>query len=752
MNSPSPEVSPANDTTLLTTHEDRTLWLKRAWKGGWFPEEARIAWQGTDAVLAYHMVKLTHAALDRGIRLLSLWDSESPDGYLSRAIMKDPNSLLLTPDILNEVYESIMASDSSGRNGTRSEHPSDKSDDEDFVDLLSAPQAQATPTTQFQPLSKTEDEFRLKHLMEQRDGPSTKPLHVRHEDQSSPLSRPRRRVPDTSFDTIGQQQTTEATTTTGFETQGEPSDKNARFQLEFPSLMGSPDLSTCPEVLASPNGLLELPSSSMPPPQHSLLPYVSSTPAEEEQHRTSRATSPVTPNKKRKRDMISVASTPACSVTSERLPGPLTVEKIVRQLTCDVQLTDDIVELVCQAIVVEHGGNNVRILSPLWFEADDQSTLPQTIRGLNQEQTICFPIHHKSPKHWTMGVARVCPNQVVLTFHDSFQHSERANAVRRRFQAWMERVGLKQRLVFQTKVRACSGAPIIWQPSHLVQECTQQNDGVSCGVHAAVCLRCDLRNETCSNPIEPWSEKRAMLGTLRTVRETSPIPSTTFPLLRELRGRQSLGADASIVSTPHRGGSIVPITVPQEPDVQIIQPQTGLGSLLDGLDLETLQRRLKDAETRLDEAIDARDDAQEALRVLEVSQRVIHDMYPRIIHYVQSCGVNIDESSDATMAGHRNMVPGGLNQGQAFLQRRDMMGEFLKISEREGVEYTLAAVREDQARIFTGLGNTQQTLDQRNKEITSIEGEVASLQEICEAKKALQKYSGPEWLAYFQRA
>ena len=193
----------------------------------------------------------------------------------------------------------------------------------------------------------------------------------------------------------------------------------------------------------------------------------------------------------------------------------------------------------------------------------------------------------------------------------------------------------------------------------------------------------------------------------------------------------------------------MPVTARQESEVQVIRPQMGLGYVLDGLSLETLQGRLKDAETRLDEAINARDNAQDTLRELELSQRLIHDMYPRILTYVRSRGINMDEYSDATMAVEGNMMPEASNHDQLFQQRRNIMGDFLKAAEREGVECSLAGVREAQARIFADIGNTQQILDQRNGEITSVESEVASLQEICEAKKALEKYSGPDCLAYF---
>ncbi|KAI8654289.1 hypothetical protein LRP88_00172 [Fusarium phalaenopsidis] len=741
MNSPPTERSTTADIHFPATHDERVFWLDQAWKGPWFPVDARIGWLGTDSSLAFYMVRITHAAIDRGIPLASLWDAESPHGHLRRAVMRDsaarkesegPQPQLLTPDIVTEVYEIIMASEKTATNDTPSEHSSDKSDDGDSIDLPPPPQAQATTTARFKPFSKTEHEFQLKRPIEYQDGFSAMPLHDRHKDQSSPLKRIFRTTTYGSSGTAGQKPTAEVPTMTGIATQEEPIDKDRQVQLAPEAYMGSPDLSTRPETFVSPNGLLQLPSSPMRSPEHSLLPYVPLPPADEPLNKAPTPTSPMTPTKKRKRAMISVPSTPTRSVKGERLTGPLTVEKILRQLTCDVQLTDDVVELVCQAIVVEHGGDNVRVLSPLWFEADELSALPQTIRNLDQEQTICFPIHHKFPKHWTMGVARVTADQVVLTFHDSMQCSERANAVRRRFRAWMETVQLEQPLVFQTK------------------ECIQQKDGTSCGVHATVCLRRDLRRETCCDPIEPFLEKRAMLEGLRTVRETSPIHSTTFPLLRELRSRQSLGADATIVSTPCRGGSAMPVTDRQESEVQVIQPQMGLGYLLDGLSLETLQDRLKDAETRLDEAINARDNAQDTLRELELSQRLIHDMYPRIITYVRSCGINMDEYSDATMAVEGNMMLEASNHGQLFQQRRNIIGDFLKAAEREGVECSLAGVRETQARIFAEIGNTQQILDQRNEEITSVESEVASLQEICEAKKALEKYSGPDCLAYFR--
>lgn len=478
MNSPPTERSAATEIHFPTTHDERVFWLDQAWRGPWFPVDARIGWLGTDSSLAFYMVRITHAAIDQGIPLASLWDAESPHGHLRRAVVRDSAAMknsegsqpqLLTPEIVTEVYEIIMASEKPALNNTPSEHPSDKSDDGDSIDLPTPPQAEVTTTAQFEPLAKTENEFRLKHPIEHQDGLSAMPPHVHHEDKSNPLKRIFRTATYASSGTTSQQSAAEVTAITGITTQSGPIDKNPRFQPALEAYMGSPDLSTRPETFASPNGLLQLPSSPMQSPEHSLLPYVSSPPADEPLNKAPTPTSPMTPTKKRKRAMVSVPSTPTHSVRSERLMGPLTVEKILRQLTCDVQLTDDVVELVCQAIVVEHGDDNVRLLSPLWFEADELSALPQTIRNLDQEQTICFPIHHKFPKHWTMGVARVTADQVVLTFHDSMQCSERANTVRRRFGAWMEAVRLKQPLVFQTKVRAYPDSPMLCQSVNFIR-------------------------------------------------------------------------------------------------------------------------------------------------------------------------------------------------------------------------------------------------------------------------------------------
>ncbi|RTE84335.1 hypothetical protein BHE90_001136 [Fusarium euwallaceae] len=745
MNSPPTERPPSAETHLPSTHEERVIWLDQAWKGPWFPGDDGVGWIGTDSSLAYYMVRITHAALERGIPLACLWDAQSPHGYLRRAVMKDstatknsavkkdsiltrdsegPQPYLLTPSIATEVYEIIMASEKIAPDNTPSEHPSDKSDDGDTVEMPPPPLREETTTARFEPLVKTDHEFILKRPMRDLHGPSTKALHVHQEDRYSPLRRSLRKTRATSAGTTGQQSTAEFTTITGTAIQSDPIDKDSRIPRAPEAYMGSPDLSTRLEAFV-PDGLLQLPSSPVRSPEHSLLPYVSSPPAEERQDRAPTPTSPMTPSKKRKRDIFGVSSPLERSVRTERRTGPLTVDKIVRQLTCDVQLTDDILELICQAIVVEHGGNNVKVLSPLWFEADEVSSLPQTVRGLDQDLTICFPIHHKLAGHWTMGIARVSSEKVVLTFHDSMQSSQRADAVERRFKAWMEKMGLKQELVFKIK------------------ECTQQRDGHSCGAHAAVCLRRDLRNEPCCEPVEIRSEKRAMLETLRNVREISPIHSDTFPVLRELRSRQSVGA--SIISTS-RGNSAMPITIPQEPEDQVIQPEMSLGYLIDGLSLETLQERLKDAEDRLNEAINARDNAQDTLRDLELNQRLIHEMYPRIITFVRLHGINMDEYSDAMMAVPRNTMPEGLD----FQRRRNIMGDFLIASEREGVDLALAAIRENQAQVFTDIGSAQLVLDQRNEEITSIEGEVESLQEVCEAKKTLEKYSGADWLAYFQ--
>ncbi|KAM0421004.1 hypothetical protein ACHAPT_011247 [Fusarium lateritium] len=719
------EGSPTSDTHVSTKHEDRIAWLNQKWEGPtWLPQDVRdavIDRSSPEPEPVYYMVEITRIALQRQIPLRCLWDAESPHGHLRKAVMKGSQPPLLTADIAKDVYDTLEASEPGTQDHTPSEHLSSEAlsdDDEDSIEFPS--EEPATTGSPMQLRSKTKYELCPKRRpAEHQDGSLTENSHVRHDDQPTHPKRSHRGTSRGSVDITAFQYSI----ATGSKVVGVKDVIHQSGQTRDPTQLWAPmnlsGLSSPPELHVSPDGLLQPTPSFMQTSTQSLLPNFPRFPSPPAAGSYSAPipvpSSPKTPNKKRKRDRASMAPVPTRSVKSESPTGPLTADKIIRQLTCDVQLTDDIVELICQAIVVEHADENVRLLNPLWFRVDDENDLPQ--------------------KHWTMGVARVLSTGVTLHFHDAVLGNARADVVERRFQAWMNRFGLTQPLVF-TRMK-----------------CTAQRDGTSCGIHAAVCLRRDLLQESCTTPIEPWSEKREMLKGLRTVREASPIQSSTFPHLRELRSRQSVGADAlSAFSTP-RGSSAILIQSSQQPDVQVTQPEAGLGSLLDALSLETLQHRLKSAEIRLEAAINARDEAQETLQDLEIKQNAIHEMYPRIVQTIRSRGITMDEYDDATMAApKRNMMvtPETSTQDQILLQRGNYFGDLLTTSYREGVDHSLAALRESQALVGTEIGNTRGIISLRNEEITSVEDEVASLQEVCRLKKGLERYSRPEWMDFFR--
>ncbi|KAH7232153.1 uncharacterized protein BKA55DRAFT_695577 [Fusarium redolens] len=75
----------------------------------------------------------------------------------------------------------------------------------------------------------------------------------------------------------------------------------------------------------------------------------------------------------------------------------LTPTKILKQLSGNERLTDDVLNLICQVIRTKCDTSNGRalVLHPLWlFDNDHSPKLPREIRQLRDDRWLCFPIHH----------------------------------------------------------------------------------------------------------------------------------------------------------------------------------------------------------------------------------------------------------------------------------------------------------------------------------------------------------------------
>lgn len=129
------------------------------------------------------------------------------------------------------------------------------------------------------------------------------------------------------------------------------------------------------------------------------------------------------------------------------------VEKVYRQLTDKIELTDDVILFVAEVLVAEYGSKKARLLDPLWFNANESERLPQAIASLNlQEVVYYFAIHHARSSHWSLGVLSGDGSSVRCNLYDSMQNVAHRGIVQDRLQRWLVEIGETRPLLFTSKV------------------------------------------------------------------------------------------------------------------------------------------------------------------------------------------------------------------------------------------------------------------------------------------------------------
>ncbi|RSL52921.1 hypothetical protein BHE90_014512 [Fusarium euwallaceae] len=145
------------------------------------------------------------------------------------------------------------------------------------------------------------------------------------------------------------------------------------------------------------------------------------------------------PNLKRKRDIKTEGLVDLDRESlSNRGSSPIHLDsaqvsqKILRQLTTEESLTDDVLDLCCRAILYRYDkSQSMLLLHPLWFFDDAHSdTLPSEVRRLQHAEVVCFPIHHNG--HWSLGVLKRSEGGFLFQHHDSSPSTKRNELVIRR--------------------------------------------------------------------------------------------------------------------------------------------------------------------------------------------------------------------------------------------------------------------------------------------------------------------------------
>ncbi|KAH6962926.1 hypothetical protein DER45DRAFT_534160 [Fusarium avenaceum] len=194
---------------------------------------------------------------------------------------------------------------------------------------------------------------------------------------------------------------------------------------------------------------------------------------------------------------------------------------LLQQLTEDTRLTSDSLEILSKVLVAPHPlvqGGKVNLIDPLWFKLNSKNPPDRTTKFSNCN-VVCFPIHHPSPKHWTLAVIYITADSMTLRHHDSMSsfEAEHYNVVCARFKEWKEHHGFKHALSFKR-----------------IETCTQQRDTTNCGIHVLSCLRNELAGKQCTESMSPAEEREFLIQCMKDAHHNATaLSDTDHDIVRE---------------------------------------------------------------------------------------------------------------------------------------------------------------------------------------------------------------------------
>ncbi|KAF4467224.1 hypothetical protein FALBO_5909 [Fusarium albosuccineum] len=757
--------SSARRATNNDAAQSKVAFLNEAWGGeAWMPEDVRAAMfnknkRAGNQVVGY-LARITKLAQKQDISLSSLW---LPGGSLRDAVDRGPNAPRLTGDLAKEVYERMK------ENAVPAVHSTDPSvyseDDliheEDTVDEdlpqtpLKKPRVRSAMEVQLSANKFGSAEYQERSGILAREASLLPEMY----DELAALESPTRK----STDVPSKSSPAEIPEMAGapLETIKEASTQSGPEEDEVDERAPSPPASTTsnhsPSLSKANAGHIPAAAKSDSPLLSATKPKVESpspfVKTETQRTNPNQHVQPFSNINKRKRDQAN--QTPESldqRPPAKRFVSGPDAEKIYHQLTSrevksagvgstdvkptGVRFTDDVLDILCQVVVAKNGKENVRMLHPLWFEADETKALPQELRQIKSGDIICFLIHHRNtPKHWTLGVVRVSTTEMKFHFHDSAPQADRAITVAERFKAWMKKCGFKQELSFHES------------------ECPRQQDKVSCGAFALACLKHELENKPCPESVDPEHVKRHLLWTLQTADDdllATPAGAAAIRDLRKLPTSSENEGSGQQKSLTNDGNRVIqqlnPVATQSVPSTPfrslVLGSRSDIGAMLADFSLETLNSKLNDAEFRLHRAMDQRDQARDTLSRLKVQEDTIIAVCAYVSNAFDARGIDIDSAGDNAISFPTDGDED--NQMQRFEKRGLAAMEFMQTSYREGAGHAQDAVHEFRSHIAKHIEDAHGSVEEKQEEIEHLRKEVAHLKGLCKVKESMQLLSSPD--------
>ncbi|KAF4996627.1 hypothetical protein FGRMN_4373 [Fusarium graminum] len=620
---------PKPEAMLIDKHAKRINWLDRQWAGNnWMPQDVRKAQPNKIAsATVEYLVKLTRLAQRESITLASLWDESSPHGYLRRMVNNGASPPRLTYEMAYQVYRDW--NESTGKLGASG----DISDD----DSRSNTKRNSTKR----------NKVVIRYRQEDSEGESES---VKEENVTDSAFRPW--ALETPTKSVTPEQTNLQQSLTALD----------EFRTAFALPPSGHESSKSPGILHS------LPKATVSP-----------LPSGEPQGQGNLSV-------KRRRDREQIEGRtpkrphPFQSLSLEdRLSDKASA--LVEQLTEDVRLKCDSLDILTKVRVAYYPLDEGRahIMDPLWFRAGNKNP-PERTRKFDDCNMVCFPVHHASPKHWSLAVVHLTSEEMILYHHDSMASEDHFADFCKRFRDWKEYHGFEHALSFSR-----------------VEGCAHQLDIINCGIHVLSCLRHVLTREKCPDTVNPIEERNHLVDLMRKIEhdgkhndlsETDRGIVEHFNKLMDIRKKQAE-----------------------------VEKYTRILAEVGPLPIESLVAESEEAEAHRDMALENLQQAEKTSLVLATQHGILSNALKGVDH-----GIDAQAASLPTVDELRSLTTSGEISQSEIIKNRNKTFEIGMVSTFcEGMDFTRDVLRQQVQDAEDGLRGAQDNVSLKKSELRKAE-------------------------------
>ncbi|KAF5678613.1 hypothetical protein FHETE_1165 [Fusarium heterosporum] len=621
---------PKSEEMLIDKHTKRINWLDQKWGGNdWMPQDVRKAQTSKiGSATIQHLVKLTRLAQRENIPLASLWDETSPHGHLRRAVNKGASPPRLTYEMTYQVYRDW--NESTGKLGASG----------DISDADSRSNTKRNLTKK--------NKGTVRYLGDSNESDND---DIKDESMVDLTPRPcaslKTRIKLPTFKQTPLQQNLAALDSC--HTSFDRSHSGLESSQAVGSSVSSPKFTGLPPLYGGLQGQGNL----------------STKRRRDEEPIEGRATKRPHP----------FQSLPLEDHVSDKASA------LVEQLTEDVRLKCDSLDILTKVLVACYPLDECRvhIMDPLWFKVGNKNP-PERTRKFDDCNMVCFPIHHASPKHWSLAVVHLTSKEMTLYHHDSTASEDYFTDVCKRFREWKEHHGFGHFLSFSR-----------------VEGCAHQLDTVNCGIHVLSCLRHVLTRKKCPDTVSPIEERNHLIDLMRKIEhhdKHNDFSETDRGIIKQFNKFM----DARKKQTE-------------------VENYTRILAEVGPLPIESLVAESKEAESQRDMALE---NLQQAEKV-SLGFATQHDILSNVLKGVDR-DIDAEAASLPTADEPRGLITFGKSSPRDLINDRTKTYEREMVSTfREGMDFTRDFLQQQVQNAEKGLRDAQDNVSLKKSELKKAE-------------------------------